>query len=113
MAVKDAGTAVRVGDQTYQLRANVDPVELQRLAALVDARVRAMVPAGRAIPPSAVVLAAIALAHDLEEERGRRTDAERDTRARISALMSCVDAALDEALPAALISERERSRERG
>jgi cell division protein ZapA len=96
MAMKDAATAVRVGDQTYQVRANVDPTELRRLAALVDARIRALVPPGRLIPPSAIVLAAIALVHDLEQERDERAASEGDTRARVVALMRSVDAALDD-----------------
>ena len=101
---RDAGVAVRVGDQSYQLRANVDPAELRRLAALVDARIRAIVPAGRPIPPSAVILAAIALAHDLEEERARGDSGDRETRTLVASLLARVDAALADDEPLSVLS---------
>ena len=63
--------SVRVGGQTYRISASVEEAELQRLAAVVDDRIMALTPAGRAVTPQAILLAAIALAHEAEEQRVR------------------------------------------
>lgn len=86
--------AVRVGGQAYQLRSSVPEAELRRLAEVVDARIRELVPAGRPVPPTAIVLAAIALVHDLESERAARAADRQATRERVSGLLGRVDKAL-------------------
>ncbi len=86
--------AVRVGGQSYQLRSSVPEDELRRLADVVDARIRALVPPGRAIPPTAIVLAAIALVHDLEAERAARAQDRQLARERVTGLLGRVDKAL-------------------
>lgn len=64
---------LRVGGQTYRVVTSADDEELARLAAVVDQKLAAVVPAGRSVTPQAMLLAAMALAHDLEEERERAT----------------------------------------
>src|SRR5262245_60036925 len=62
---------LRVGGQTYRVVTSASEEELQRLAAVVDEKLAAVVPPGRMVNPQAILLAAMALAHDLEEERAR------------------------------------------
>jgi cell division protein ZapA len=62
---------LRVGGQSYRVTTSASDEELQRLAAAVDAKLAAVVPPGRAVTPQAMLLAAMALAHELEEERTR------------------------------------------
>ena len=86
---------LRVAGQTYKVVSTADEDELRHLAELVDERVGALVPKGRAVPANAILLAAIALAHDLEEERGRRTGLERRTRDVLRRVLMRIDHALD------------------
>jgi cell division protein ZapA len=86
---------LRVAGQTYKVVSSADEDELRHLASLVDDRASALVPKGRPIPANAILLAAIALAHDLEEERGRRTTLERRTRDVLRRVLMRIDHALD------------------
>src|SRR5262245_53687098 len=62
---------LRIGGQTYRVVTGASDEELKRLAAVVDQKLGEVVPPGRAVTPQAMLLAAMALAHDLEEERAR------------------------------------------
>ena len=86
---------LRVAGQTYKVVSSAEEEELRHLAELVDARVGALVPKGRAVPANAILLAAIALAHDLEEERGRRATLERRTRDVLRRVLMRIDHALE------------------
>jgi cell division protein ZapA len=79
--------------------ASVD--ELERLASIVDEKLAAVVPAGRAITPQAMLLAAMSLAHDAEEARLKSRRLEEKSRralarvvSRVDEVMSLADAAL-------------------
>jgi cell division protein ZapA len=76
--------------------------ELRRLAAVVEAKIGELVPSGKPIPPQALVLAALALAHDVENERGKRQALERRSRDMLRRVLVRVENALDteEAEPA-------------
>lgn len=87
---------LRVGGQNYRVVASADEAELQRLAGVVDARLRSLSQPNRQISPQALVLAAIALAHDLEEERAARRRAEDRSKQMLRALLQRIDAVLDE-----------------
>jgi len=91
------GTPVelRVGGQTYRVLASADASELRRLADIVDARLRSLTAPGRQVSSQALVLAAIALAHDLEEERGLRRRAEQRSQEMLQSVLTRVDAVLD------------------
>jgi cell division protein ZapA len=91
------GTPVelRVGGQTYRVLASAEESELRRLADIVDGRLRAMTAPGRQVSPQTLLLAAIALAHDLEQERSRREQVEVRSREMLRTLLSRVDAALE------------------
>jgi cell division protein ZapA len=72
--------AVQVGGQSYKVVSSADEAELHRLAATVSAKLVEMTPRGRPVVPQSLVLAAMALAHELEEERARREAVERRAR---------------------------------
>jgi cell division protein ZapA len=86
---------LRVGGQTYRVVASAEEHELRRLAEIVDARLRELSAPGRQIPPQALLLAAIALAHDLEQERELRRRVECRSREMLTSVLSRIDAALD------------------
>jgi cell division protein ZapA len=86
---------LRIGGQSYKVVSSASDRELQRLAAVVDAKVREVLPPGRAVTPQAMLLAAIALAHEAEAERGRRESVERRTRDLLRRTLVRIDDALD------------------
>jgi cell division protein ZapA len=90
-----APVELRVGGQTYRVLASAEEGDLRRLADMVDARLRDLVTPGRQIHPQALLLAAIALAHDLEQERERRIRVEQRSREMLSTLLSRIDAVLE------------------
>jgi cell division protein ZapA len=87
---------VEVGGKSYRVAASADEPTLRRLAATVDAKLRELGKPGSAANPQALVLAAMALAHELEEERARRVALETRARERLSALLARIDEALAE-----------------
>lgn len=63
---------LRVGGQTYRVVSSASDEEVMRLAAAVEAKLSPLMQPGRGvIREQAMLLAAMALAHDLEEERAR------------------------------------------
>jgi cell division protein ZapA len=85
---------LRVGGQSYRVVTSASDDELQRLAAVVDAKLSAVVPPGRPVSPQAMLLAAMALAHDLEEERARGAASAARARSAFGRMLERVDAAL-------------------
>lgn len=90
---------LRVGGQTYRVVTSASDDELQRLAAMVDQKIAAVVPPGRAVTPQAMLLAAMALAHDLEEERARSSALAERTRGAFGRMLERVDNALGQMSP--------------
>jgi cell division protein ZapA len=92
-----AGSPVelKVGGQTYRVVASAEEPELRRLADLVDTRLRSMSPPGRAISPQSLLLAAISLAHDLEEEKRKRLQLEVRSKEMLRSVLARIDAALE------------------
>lgn len=87
--------AVTVGGQAYRLVASVPEEELRRLAAVVDARIRDIVPRGKPVTANAVLLAAMSLAHDLEAMSGEKQALEAKSRDLMRRLLTRIDEALD------------------
>lgn len=85
---------LRVGGHTYRVVTSATDEELQRLAAVVEQKLTAVVPSGKAVPPHAMLLAALALAHDLEEERARSSALAERARGAFGRILQRVDAAL-------------------
>jgi len=88
---------LRVGGQTYRVVTSASEEEIRRLAAIVDEKLAAVVPAGRPVTPQAMLLAAMALAHDLEEERSRADGIAGRARDAFGRILQRVDAALETA----------------
>jgi cell division protein ZapA len=63
---------LRIAGQSFKVVGSASEEELHRLAAVVRRKVEELTPPGKAVGPQAIVLAAIALAHELEEERARQ-----------------------------------------
>ncbi len=87
---------LEIGGQSYKVVSSADEEELLRLAEAVSAKVTALTPRGKTAPPQAVLLAAIALAHELEQERARRVALERKTRDMLRRVLVRLDDALDD-----------------
>lgn len=85
---------LRIGGQTYRVVTTASDDELQRLAAMVDQKIATVVPPGRTVTPQAMLLAAMALAHDLEEERARSAALAERTRGAFGRMLERVDSAL-------------------
>jgi cell division protein ZapA len=86
---------LRVGGQTYRVIATAEEADLHRLADVVDQRLRKLTAPGRAVSPQTLLLAAISLAHDLEDERNQRVRSEQRAREMLNSLVSRIDAALE------------------
>ena len=86
---------LRVGGQTYRVVATAEEADLHRLADVVDERLRKLTAPGRSVSPQSLLLAALSLAHDLEDERNRRVRSEQRAREMLSSLVSRIDAALE------------------
>src|SRR6516165_8720926 len=97
---------LRVGGQTYRVVASASDDELRRLAAIVDARLRAITPPGRPVAPQALLLAALALAHDLEEEKARNQTLATRSREMLGSILTRLDAAIGSASEAPEFEEQ-------
>jgi cell division protein ZapA len=86
---------VRIGGQAVRVVSSAPEEELQRLAGVVNAKLTEVSPPGRAAPPQALVLAAMALAHELETERALRQGLEKRTRDLMRRVLVRIDDALD------------------
>lgn len=85
---------LRIGGQSYRVVTSSPQDELQRLADLVETKLAEVGPKGRA-QPQAMLLAALALAHEVESERGRRETLERRTRDLLRRVLVRIDDALE------------------
>lgn len=94
-----APVELRVGGQTYRVVASAEESEVRRLAEVVEGRLREIAGPGRSVAPQTLLLAAISLAHDLEEERERRLGVERRSREMLKTVLERIDAALESSAP--------------
>ena len=90
-----APVELKVAGHTYRVVASAEKEVLHRLAAIVDAKVNELTVPGRQVSQQAVLLAAISLAHELEEERAKRARLEQRAREMFGNLLERVDAALE------------------
>jgi len=82
---------LRIAGQSYRVVSSAPEGELQRLAALVSDKLAEVSPTGRQPPPQSLLLVAMALAHEVEEERGRRRSVEGRTQELLRRLLSHID----------------------
>jgi cell division protein ZapA len=86
---------VNVGGQLYRLVGSSGEHTLQRYAGVVNERLREVTGSDRAPHPQAMLLVAMALAHDLEEERARHEETRAHAEEMLRNLLVRVNAALD------------------
>lgn len=87
---------LRIGSQSYKVVSSASEEELQRLADKITAKMAELSP-GKAASPQAMLLAALALAHELEEERALRMSVERRARDMLRRVLLRIDDALESA----------------
>jgi cell division protein ZapA len=86
---------LRVAGQSFRVMSTAPEEDLLRLARMVDAKVTEVGARGRPQGSHAVLLAAIALAHEVEAERSRRESLERRTRELLERVLGRIDEALE------------------
>jgi cell division protein ZapA len=86
---------LRIAGQSYRVVSSAPEEELRRLAAVVGAKLAELVPKGRPMPAQAMLLAAIALAHDVEESRTAQRALEGHTRDLLRRTLVRIDDALE------------------
>jgi cell division protein ZapA len=87
---------LRVAGQTHRVVTTATDADLKRFVSVIEDKLAELSPRGRALHPQALLLATLALAHDLEEERARSRRIETRARESLSRLLERIDAALDE-----------------
>lgn len=98
--MSQAAVQLKVAGQTYRVVTSAPPSELSRLAARVEDALATVTAPGRQSSPQALVLAAMTLAHELEEERAKRAQLEERYRALLANVVGRLDQMLGDA-PAA------------
>lgn len=86
---------LRIAGQNYRVVSSAPEEDLRRLAEVVAAKLAELSPKGRPPQPQAMLLAAMALAHELEAERGHRESLERRTRDLLRRVLVRIDDALE------------------
>jgi cell division protein ZapA len=86
---------LHIAGQSYKVMSTSPEADLRRLASKVDEKVSEVTPRGRPSTANSVLLAAMALAHELEEERARRVAVERKTRDLLRRALVRIDDVLD------------------
>ncbi|MDP9033684.1 MAG: kinetochore Spc25 family protein [Myxococcota bacterium] len=85
---------LRIGGQKYRVVSSATEEELNRIAELVRAKLNESGGRPRNDPGKAMLLAALALAHDVMVERERRESLEKRTHELLSRTLSRIDDAL-------------------
>jgi cell division protein ZapA len=86
---------LRIAGQNYRVMSSAPEEDLTRLAEMIDAKLGELSPRGRPVPAQAMLLAAMALAHDVEAERSQREALERRTRDVLRRVLVRIDDALE------------------
>jgi cell division protein ZapA len=86
---------LRLAGQTYRVVTTAGDAELKRFVSVIEDKLTAM-PRGKAMHPQALLLATLALAHDLEEERARAQRIETRAKETLTRLLERIDAALED-----------------
>jgi cell division protein ZapA len=86
---------LRVAGQNYRVVSSVSEDDLRRLAGVVSSKLGEVAGRGREAAPQAMLLAAIALAHEAETQREDKVRLEQRTRDLLKRVLARVDAALE------------------
>ncbi len=87
---------LRIAGQSYRVVTTATDGDLKRFISVIENKLEQVNPRGRALHPQALLLATLALAHDVEEERERAQRIETRAREALSRLVERIDAALEE-----------------
>jgi cell division protein ZapA len=87
---------LRVAGQTYRVVTTANDADMKRLVSTLEEKLAEVSPRGRSVNPQAMLLAALALIHDLEEERGRARRIEGRAKEALGRLLTRIDTALQE-----------------
>jgi cell division protein ZapA len=87
---------LRVAGQTYRVVTTANDADLKRLVSTLEEKLAEVSPRSRAVNPQAMLLAALALINDLEEERGRSRRIEGRAKEALGRLLTRIDTALQE-----------------
>jgi cell division protein ZapA len=85
---------LRVGGHTYRVVTTAPDTDLKRFVAALEQKLDEVSPRGRVVNPQALLLAALALAHEVEQERGRAERVEARAREALGRLVNRIDVAL-------------------
>ena len=96
---------LRVAGQTHRVVTTATDGDLKRFVSVIEDKLAELSPRGRVLHPQALLLATLALAHDLEEERARSQRIETRARETLSRLLERIDAALEEGSEEAPVAE--------
>lgn len=91
-----APVELQIGGQSYRLVASAEEAELHHLAQMVDDRLHDLAGPARSMTAQSLLLVALKLAHELEEERALRRRSEQRSKAALRSLLNRIDAVLDE-----------------
>jgi len=94
-----APVELRVGGQTFRVVASANADELERLARIVDGKLRELA-LSSAFHPQSMLLVAMTLAHEVEQERAKRREVEQRSREMLQRLLERVESAMTLAEPA-------------
>jgi cell division protein ZapA len=86
---------LRIAGQSYRVVSSAPEEDLQRLALVVSAKLAELVPKGRPVPPQAMLLAAMALAHEVEAARAEQESLQRRARDLLRRTLVRIDDALE------------------
>lgn len=85
---------VRVGGQNYRVVTSASDDDLQRATLVVEQKLAEVSPPGRMANPHALLLAALHLAHELEEVKAQHAELRNQTRSAFTRLRDRIDATL-------------------
>ena len=86
---------LQLGGQSYRVVSTAPEQDLRRLAETVTSKLAEVSPGARSAPPQAMLLAAMAFAHELESEKERRVTVEHRTRDLLRRALIRLDEALE------------------
>jgi cell division protein ZapA len=112
-----SGKAVElnVAGQNCRVVTTANESELQMLATMVEAKLEGVVASGRPVTTQAMLLAAVALAAEVQEQRARADAIANKAKTALTAMLKRVDAALEnsEAQPSEVGRKRGKASKRG
>ena len=92
----DHAVELNVAGQKCRVVSSADEAELEILASMVEEKLARILPPGRPVTTQAVILAAVALANDVRNERQRADAIAKKATTTLHAMLGRVDAALND-----------------